>query len=60
MNISANTKAKYKKTMHGMGGPWAVSESIVNSKNHVRWTVPLSVFLNILYLCGQPAIFYTV
>ena len=26
-------EAKIEKTLHGMRGPWAVSESIVNSKN---------------------------
>ena len=35
-------KGKIEKTLHGVGGPWAVSESIVYSKNWVRWTVPLN------------------
>jgi len=25
-------EGKIEKTLHGVGGPWAVSESIVNSK----------------------------
>jgi len=30
-----------QRLMLCVGGPWAVSESIVNSKNRSRWTVPL-------------------
>jgi len=36
-------EGKTEKTLHGMRGPWAVSESIVNSKNPFRWTVSLIV-----------------
>jgi len=33
-----------EKTLHGVGGPWAVSESIVNLKNRFCWTFPLKYY----------------
>ena len=44
-------EAKIEKSMWGVGGPWIVSESMLNTENPVRWTVPLLQYLLALVDC---------